>query len=421
MSQQQSLAFTITHELPGTMARAGVIETPHGSIETPAFIVGGTKATVKALNVEQVTALGGQSILANTYHLMLRPGADIVAEAGGINAFMNYEKPTFTDSGGFQVFSLGVAYKKGIDAVTHAEKGDATQAKASAEQLVKISEHGVKFRSHIDGQRLEMTPESSMELQHQIAADIHMAFDECPAPLAGRQYLEESLNRTHAWAERSLARHDELNTEHIAHGRHLQALYGVVQGGREEDLRKLSARTLGAMDFDGYGIGGVFNADEVPSVVRWVNETLPAHKPRHLLGLGSQPADLFLGVEYGVDTFDCVAPTRQARNGTLYTLDGRINIKRHQFQRDFTPLDAGCDCYTCQNYSRAYINHLFRADEILGLTLASIHNERFVVRTVDQIRTSIIDGSFVSFKKQFLLRYYQGVLPKGVTVEAATD
>lgn len=417
MQKNSALKFTITHTLPGTLARAGVIETPHGSIQTPAFIVGGTKATVKTLNVEQVTELGGQSILANTYHLMLRPGAEIVAEAGGIHKFMNYDKPTFTDSGGFQVFSLGVAYKKGIDAVTHTEKGDANQAKASSGQLAKVTEHGVKFRSHIDGAPLEMTPESSMELQHQIAADIHMAFDECPAPLAGRHYLEESLNRTHAWAKRSLDRHTALNDEHRNHGRNTQALFGVVQGGREEDLRKLSATTLGAMDFDGYGIGGVFNAEEVPSVVRWVTETLPDHKPRHLLGLGSQPADLFLGVEYGVDTFDCVAPTRQARNGTLYTLDGRINIKRQQFQKDFGALDAACDCYTCQHYTRAYVNHLFRADEILGLTLASIHNERFVVRTVDQIRESIINGSFRSFKRDFLLRYYQNKLPNGVSVD----
>lgn len=417
MPENSALTFTITHRLPGTLARAGVIETPHGSIQTPAFIVGGTKATVKALNVEQVTALGGQSILANTYHLMLRPGADIVAAAGGIHRFMNYTKPTFTDSGGFQVFSLGVAYKKGIDTVTHNQKGDAGQATASAGQLAKVTEHGVTFRSHIDGARLEMTPESSMELQHLIGADIHMAFDECPAPLAGRQYLEESLNRTHAWARRSLDRHHQLNEENVKAGRNTQALFGVVQGAREEDLRKLSARTLGAMDFDGYGIGGVFNADEVSSVVRWVNETLPESKPRHLLGLGSQPADLFLGVEYGVDTFDCVAPTRQARNGTLYTLDGRINIKKQQYQRAYYPIDKDCDCYTCQNYTSAYVNHLFRADEILGLTLASIHNERFVVRTVDQIRESIIDGSFKDFKRSFLLRYYQNNLPNGVTVD----
>lgn len=411
-----ALTFNITHKLDGTLARAGTITTPHGTIHTPAFIVGGTKATVKALTPEQVTELGGQSILANTYHLMLRPGADIVHDAGGLGTFMGYDGPTFTDSGGFQVFSLGVAYKKGIDAVSHTVKGKAEHAKASSGQLAKVTSKGVEFRSHIDGQKLVMTPESSMELQHLIAADIHMAFDECPAPLAPREYLLESLARTHAWAERCLNRHKELNAAHKAHDELPQALYGIVQGAREEDLRRESARFLGSMDFDGYGIGGVFEPGEIPSVVRWVNETLPENKPRHLLGMGSQPADLFLGVEYGVDTFDCVAPTRQARNGALFTYDGRINVRNQQYQRDFTPIDLECTCYTCRKYTRAYINHLFRADEILGATLASIHNEFFVVSTVDRIRGSIKDGSYVELKKSFLGRYYKDNLPPGVNV-----
>lgn len=410
------LCFDITHRLEGTLARAGTITTPHGTIQTPAYIVGGTKATVKALTIEQVTDLGGQSILANTYHLMLRPGADIVHEAGGLGAFMHYDKPTFTDSGGFQVFSLGVAYKKGIDAVSHTVKGSAENAGVSKGQLAKVTEYGVQFRSHLDGSKLEMTPESSMELQHLIGADIHMAFDECPAPLSGRQYLVESLGRTHAWAERCLTRHQQLNADHAAAGKNLQALYGVVQGAREEDLRKQSAQFLGEKEFDGYGIGGVFEPGEIPSVVRWVDETLPEGKPRHLLGMGSQPADLFLGVEYGIDTFDCIAPTRQARNGALYTYSGRINIKNTKFQRDFTPVDPDCSCYTCQNYTKAYINHLFRADEILGATLASIHNEYFVVNTVDRIRESLIDGSFYEFKNLFLTHYYGEQLPPGVTV-----
>lgn len=412
-----ALEFEITHRLPGTLARAGVITTPHGTIETPAFIVGGTKATVKALTPEQVTELGGQSILANTYHLMLRPGADIVKAAGGLGKFMNYSGPTFTDSGGFQVFSLGVAYKKGIDAVAHTEKGDASKATKSAEQLVKITEKGAHFRSHLDGQKLLMTPESSMELQHAIGADIHMAFDECPAPLAPPYYLVEAVDRTHAWAERCLTRHDELNLEHEAAGEPLQALYGVVQGARDEKLRKGSATFLGERDFDGYGLGGVFEPGEIPTVVKWMNETLPEGKPRHLLGMGSQPADLFLGVEYGVDTFDCVAPTRQARNGALYTYDGRINITNTKFKTDFTPIDAECDCYTCNGYTKAYLNHLFKSDEILASTLASIHNERFVVRTVDTIRESLKDGSFYDYKKQFLTRYYGDKLPAGVTID----
>lgn len=401
-----ALSFDISHKLDGTLARAGVIHTQHGDIRTPAFIVGGTKATVKAITPEQIRDYGGQAVLANTYHLMLRPGADIVHEAGGLSKFMNFDGPTFTDSGGFQVFSLGVAYKKGIDAVAHTEKGDADNAKASTEQLVKITEKGAHFRSHLDGQKLLMTPELSMELQHKIGADIHMAFDECPAPLAEYPYIVESMNRTHAWAERCLTRHQELNAEHLQAGEVLQALYGVVQGARHEELRKASARFLGEREFDGFGIGGVFEPGEIPEVVRWVDETLPENKPRHLLGMGSQPLDLFLGVQYGVDTFDCVAPTRQARNAALYTYDGRINIKNQKYQRDFTPIDNECDCYACTHYTKAYINHLFRADEILGATLASIHNERFVVRTVDSIRQCIIDGNFFEFKKAFLARYY---------------
>lgn len=411
-----ALEFSISHRLDGTLARVGLIRTPHGNIETPAFIVGGTKATVKAMTPEQVREYGGQAVLANTYHLMLRPGADIVQAAGGLGAFMNWSGPTFTDSGGFQIFSLGIAYKKGIDAVAHTEKGDASLAKHSSQQLVKITDEGAVFRSHLDGAKLLMTPENSMELQHAIGADIHMAFDELTAPLASKDMIESAMKRTHAWAERCLVRHDKLNREHVSRNEPLQALFGVVQGARDESLRRESARFLGSRDFDGYGIGGVFEPGEIPSVVRWVNETLPEGKPRHLLGMGSQPADLFLGVEYGIDTFDCVAPTRQARNGALYTLDGRINITNSRFKTDFTPIDTECDCYTCAHYTRAYINHLFKADEILGATLASIHNERFVVRTVDEIRESIKQNTYFSLKKSFLSRYYADKLPAGVTL-----
>ena len=413
---QHALSFDITHRLPGTLARVGVIRTPHGDIDTPAFIVGGTKATVKAILPEQVANFGGQAILANTYHLMLQPGAELVRDAGGLAKFMGWHGPTFTDSGGFQVFSLGIAYKKGIDAVAHTEKGNAALAVNSASQLVKVSDHGAHFRSHLDGRKILMTPESSMELQHDIGADIHMAFDELTAPLADKATRRRALERTHAWAERCLVRHNELNQQHIANSEPLQALYGVVQGARDETMRRESASFLGQRDFDGYGIGGVFEPGEIPSVVRWVNETLPENKPRHLLGMGSQPADLFLGVEFGVDTFDCVAPTRQARNGALYTLDGRVNITNARFKRDFTPIDSQCDCYTCHNFTRAYLNHLFRANEILASTLASIHNERFVVRTVDQIRTAITNGTFFEFKRAFLARYYGDKLPSNVEI-----
>lgn len=403
---KKALEFTVDKRLEGCLARNGVISTPNGEIKTPAFIVGGTQATVKTLSPEQVIELGGQSVLVNAYHLMLRPGPDVISSAGGVHKFMNFDGPIFTDSGGFQVFSLGMAYKKGIDLTSHSEKGDARQAVHSKLQLTKVTDEGVYFRSHLDGGRLFMTPETSMDIQHKIGSDIHMCFDELTSPLAGREYIKRAMDRTHKWAERCIARHNELNNEHTNCGENLQALFGVVQGAREEDLRRESATYLAGMDFDGFGIGGVFEPGEIPDTVRWVNEILPSDKPRHLLGMGAQPADLFLGVEYGVDTFDCVAPTRQARNGALYTYSGRINIKNSNFSNDFGPIDADCDCYACHNFTRSYVHHLFRSEEIFGLTLASIHNERFVVRTVDCIRDSIEDGSFFDYKKEFLERYY---------------
>lgn len=398
-------SFTITHTLPGSMARAGVLHTPHGDIQTPAFIVGGTQATVKALTPEMVTAMNGQAILANTYHLMLRPGAQTVDRAGGLAKFMNWDGPTFTDSGGFQVFSLGMAYKKGIDATSHSVKGDTKQAKHTGSQLAKVDDDGVSFRSHLDGSLLRMTPESSMQLQWQIGADIHMAFDELTAPLADKAYLRTAMERTHAWAERCVAEHAKQWEHHQKAGKPYQALWPVVQGAREEDLRRESAQFLGGLEADGYGIGGVFEPGEIPDVVRWVNEELPVEKPKHLLGIGSAVSDLFLGVEYGVDTFDCIAFTRQARNGSIYTSSGKLNISNAKFKEDFTPLDADCACYTCSNFTRAYLHHLLRADEILGLTLASIHNEYFVVNLVDQIRESVQDGSFFDLKAKWLQVY----------------
>ena len=402
----KAINFEIKNRLEGTLARTGVISTPHGEIKTPAYIAGGTNATVKAMTVEQVANTGAQAVLANTYHLMLRPGADILAKAGGIHKFMNWSAPTFTDSGGFQVFSLGMAYKKGIDATSHISKGDSKLAKHSGDQLAKVGEDGVWFKSHISGEKIFMSPEISMELQHKIGADIHMAFDELTSPLAGRAQIKSALDKTHAWAERCLTCHNELNREHLERGEPLQALFAVVQGAREEDFRKESAEFLGSRDFEGYGIGGIFQPEEIPEVLTWVNTTLPEGRPRHLLGMGAQPADLFLGVEYGIDTFDCVAPTRQARNGALFTYDGRINISNAKFKEDFSPIDSECGCYTCQNYTKAYINHLFRADEILGSTLASIHNEYFVINTVDKIRESLENGNFFEYKRRFLTRYY---------------
>jgi queuine tRNA-ribosyltransferase len=245
-----------------------------------------------------------------------------------------------------------------------------------------------------------------MVLQHQIGADIHMCFDELTASLADRKIIKKAMDRTHIWAKRCLDKHQELNNEHDLLNEPHQLLFGVVQGARENDLRVESASFLGAMNFDGYGIGGIFEPNDIPKYVKIVDEILPETKPRHLLGMGSQPADLFLGVEYGIDTFDCVAPTRQARNGALYTLDGRINIKNSKYVEDFSPLDQDCDCYTCRHYTKAYLSHLYRANEITGLALGSIHNERFVVRTVEQIRASIINNTFFELKANFLKRYY---------------
>ena len=403
---KNALNFEIKTRLAGTLARTGETETPHGKIKTPAYIAGGTNATVKAMTPEQILSTGAQAVLANTYHLMLRPGADILRKAGGIHKFMNWNGPTFTDSGGFQVFSLGMAYKKGIDATSHISKGDSNLAKHSGSQLAKVGDDGVWFKSHISGEKIFMSPEISMELQHKIGADIHMAFDELTSPLAGREQIKSALDKTHIWAEKCLMRHNELNAEHAAKNEPQQALFAVVQGAREEDFRRESAKFLGERNFDGFGIGGIFQPEEIPEVLTWINTTLPENKPRHLLGMGAQPADLFLGVEYGIDTFDCVAPTRQARNGAIFTYSGRINIKNATFKEDFTPIDAECGCYTCQHFTKAYINHLFRADEILASTLASIHNEYFVINTVDKIRQSLENGNFFEYKRDFLTKYY---------------
>ena len=377
-----ALNFTINSRLGNSLARSGTIETPHGTIQTPAFIVAGTKAAVKAMTIDQIKSLGGQSILANTYHLILQPGTELIDSAGGLAKFMGFDSPTFTDSGGFQTMSLPKA---------------------------KISETGVEFRSHINGSKLTMTPESSMIAQHQIAADIHMAFD-CPIGYGdtdtARTNAEKTLEITHDWALQSLTHHQKLNHKHEKNNEPPQALYGVVQGGEFPDLRQKSAEFFANLDFDGYGIGGMYDAKKCEKLLKLLNQILPESKPRHWLGMGAEPIDLFIGIENGIDTFDCVAPTRQARNGALYTLDGRINITNAKFTRDFSPIDPDCDCYTCQNYTKSYIQHLFRANEILACTLASIHNERFVVRTVDLIRESINNNTFHTLRDTFLKRYY---------------
>lgn len=396
----KNFSFEITSRLNGALARTGVISTPHGQIETPAFIPVGTKATLKSLTPEQLEATGAQAVLANAYHLYLRPGHDIIDEAGGIHRFMNWNKPTFTDSGGFQVMSLGVGFKKVID-MTGEGDGNVTKKK---DKLAWIDNDGVTFKSHLDGSFHRFTPEVSMQIQHSIGADITFAFDELTTLHHSYEYQVESLDqRTHPWAVRSLAEHQRLNTER-SH-RPPQALFGVVQGANYEDLRRKSAKFLGAMDFDGYGLGGALEKDKIGEIVGWMCEELPEDRPRHMLGI-SEPDDIFACIENGADTFDCVSPARVGRNGALYTRYGRVNITRAEFIRDFRPFDESCDCYTCQHYTRAYLSHLFRADELLANTLATIHNERFIVRLVDNIRRSINDGTFADFRDGFLRDYY---------------
>ena len=401
----KSFSFKIEQTDASSLARAGKIDTPHGQIETPAFIVVGTKATVKALTVEQVRTLGAQCILANTYHLYLEPGEEIIETAGGLHQFMNWSGPTMTDSGGFQVFSLGAAYGEGgISKFTSGESMDNQINKTSIEKkLAKVDEEGVTFRSHIDGSEHRLTPEHSMAIQHKLGADIIFAFDECTSPTASYDYQIQALRRTHNWAKRSLEAH--LASKQASK----QALYGIVQGGRFTDLRQQSAQFISSLDFAGFGIGGSFHKDDLGESLATVNQVLPADKPKHLLGIG-EPEDFFAGIENGIDTFDCVIPTRMARNGTLQTATGRLNIFRAEYRRDFSPLDNGCSCYTCTHYTRAYLSHLFRAKEMLGATLASIHNLYFSVNLVKNIRLAILDNRLSQFKEEFFQKYKKNKL-----------
>lgn len=387
------MKFEIEKKLKGKLGRAGKLTTPHGIIETPSFTVVSTKATVKSLTPEMVESLGAQAVLGNTYHLYLQPGDDIIKEAGGLGEFMNWKGPTVTDSGGFQVFSLGAGFGNGenkFEIKTGIKKENNNHAK-----FVKIDEDGVEFQSHIDGSKHYFTPEKSIEIQHNIGADIIFAFDECTSPTAEYDYQKQAMERTHRWAKRSLDKHKELGD---------QALFGIVQGGRFEDLRKESARVISDMDFDGFGIGGSFSKEDLDEALVWVNNILPERKPRHLLGIG-EPIDLFIGVENGIDMFDCVSPTRIARTGMLYTGRGRINIMKAQYGIDFSKIEESCECYTCVNYTKAYLSHLFRAKEMFASTLASIHNLYFIVNLVKNIRESILNDNFEGFKESFLGKY----------------
>ena len=406
-NHMSSFTFKVNNELGGSLGRSGEMSTPHGVIQTPAFIPVGTKATVKSVLPESMKDLGAQALLANAYHLYLQPGPELVDEAGGLGSFMNWPGPTFTDSGGFQVLSLGVGFKKVIAMDTQTFRSDEVIAD-NKERLAHVDDDGVTFKSHLDGSIHRFTPEVSMQVQHQLGADIIFAFDECTTLHNTRSYQERSVERTRLWAKRCLVEHGKL-TASRSH-RPYQALFGVLQGAQYEDLRRTAAKDLAALNedgitFDGFGLGGALDKEKLGTIVGWLCEELPRDKPRHLLGIG-EPDDLFVGVENGADTFDCVAPSRQARTSAVMTLDGRVNLTNNKYQRQFSPIDDKCDCYTCANYTAAYVSHLFRSKEMSAATLATIHNERFIVRLVDQMRASINNGDFFDFKKEFLGRFY---------------
>jgi queuine tRNA-ribosyltransferase len=435
------MKFTITARVPGGLARAGIIETPHGRIETPAFIPVGTKATVKSLTPELVRDdVDAEAVLANTYHLYLQPGVEVLKKAGGLGKFMNWAGPTFTDSGGFQAFSLGsakgraakITTKKGDDKPEAETDEDTLRALGIFQQknirvsesvsadgdrgdsfvtMARVDDNGVTFKSIIDGSEHRFTPEKSIEIQHDIGADIIFAFDECLSPHESYERQKAAVERTRIWAERCLTEHKKLEAGQKSEGG--QALLGIVQGGRHEDLRRESARAIGSMTladgttFDGFGIGGSFDKDDIGTAVRWVCEELPEGKPRHLLGIG-EPEDMIRAIDNGIDTFDCVAPTRMARNGGAYVnpskenKKGRLNLLNASFVTDFSPLDPACACYTCKNYSRAYLAHLFRSKEMLGATLLSVHNLYFLVNLVKESRRAIVKGKWEEMKKRYI-------------------
>ncbi len=352
-------------------ARLGKLHTNHGTFDTPMFMPVGTLATVKTLTPEELKEVGSAIVLSNTYHLWLRPGEDVVAKAGGLHKFMNYDGPMLTDSGGFQVFSL-------------AKPKD-------------ITEEGVYFKSHIDGRKLFLTPEKSIEIQNKLDSDIAMSFDECIAYPADYDYAKNSTERTLRWAKRGK---DAFNNEN-------QSLFGIVQGGEYADLRKWSAEETVKLGFDGYAIGGTSVGEGKDVMYQMIDDAikyLPTDKPRYLMGVG-EPSDIFEGIERGIDMFDCVLPTRLARHGNAFTYNGKINLKNLKFKEDFTPIDSECDCYACKNYSKAYIRHLLTAKETLGGRLLSIHNIRFLIRLTEEIRKSIENGNFLEYKKEFLDRY----------------
>ena len=364
--------YELIKEEKHTGARLGILHTPHGSFPTPMYMPVGTLATIKGLSPEELKEMGADVVLANTYHLWLRPGEDLVAEAGGLHKFMNWDKGILTDSGGFQVFSLS--------------------------DMRKITEEGVHFRNHINGEKLFLSPEKAIHIENQLGADIIMSFDECPPFDQSYDYVKRSIERTTRWAERGLRAHKRPQD---------QALFGILQGAGYKDLRLAHAQDMIAMDFPGYSIGGLSvgeSKEEMNQVLDYLTPVMPKHKPRYLMGVGS-PDSLIDGVIRGVDMFDCVLATRIARNGTCMTSQGRLVVKNAQYARDFRPIDEKCDCYTCKHYSRAYIRHLIKCDEIFGLRLASIHNVHFLLNLMKQVRYHIENDSLLDFRQAFFEEY----------------
>ncbi len=359
-------------------ARLGRLHTPHGTVETPVFMPVGTLATVKTMSPEELKEMGSGIILSNTYHLYLRPGHEVVREAGGLHRFMNWDRAILTDSGGFQVFSLA--------------------------DLRKISEEGVSFRSHLSGEPLFLSPEKSMEIQNALGADIIMAFDECPPYPAERDYVKASLDRTYRWLKRCTEAHSRKED---------QALFGIIQGGMYRDLREESVRLITSIDLPGYAIGGLSVGEpkeKMYEALEWTTPLLPEEKPRYLMGVGS-PDALVEGVIRGVDMFDCVLPTRIARNGATMTSRGRVVVRNAKYARDFSPLDPECDCYTCRNYTRAYLRHLIKSDETFGIRLTTYHNLYFLLRLKEKVRQAIREDRLLDFRDRFFEEYYGSTMP----------
>ena len=368
----QAITYQLLHEDKTTGARRGIVHTPHGDIQTPVFMTVGTQATVKSMTPEELKEIGAQIILSNTYHLYLRPGHKLVKEAGGLHNFMRWDRPILTDSGGFQVFSLG--------------------------DLRKITEEGVEFKSHLDGSKHFFSPESVMEIEEALGADIIMSFDECVGYPATREYTENSMERTTRWAKRCKAAHK--NTDK-------QGLFGIIQGGFYKDLREKSARDLIELDLPGYAIGGISVGEpkeEFLDILRYTAPLMPKNKPRYLMGVGT-PDYLIEAAIAGIDMCDCVLPTRIARNGTAMTWNGKVVVRNATYERDFSPLDPECDCYTCRNYTRAYIRHLVKANEILGVRLLSIHNLYFLTKLMERVRIEIENDNLANFRDEFYKKY----------------